>query len=92
MTTTTAAAQPNVRVNYKDKDYAFAELPRTAQLLLKDMMRLEQQVTQLQFELRHLQAAQQAYSSSLRKTMSAEETIEQAPDNNAEADQQAWHA
>ena len=74
--TTTTAPQPNLKLNFNDRDYEFSELPRTAQLLLQDMMRLEQQITQLQFELRHLQAAKQTYGASLRKAMREEENAE----------------
>lgn len=70
--TTTPTAQPNLKLNYNNRDYEFDELPRTAQLLLQDMMRLDQQIGTLQFELRHLQAAKQVYGSSLRKTMNDE--------------------
>ena len=71
---TTTAPQTNLKVNYNDRDYDFSELPRPAQLLVQDMLRLDQQVNQLQFELRHLQAARQIYGSSLRQAMSEEES------------------
>jgi iron uptake system EfeUOB component EfeO/EfeM len=71
MTATTAPQ--SLKLNYKDRDYDISELPRTAQLLLQDMVRLDQQISQLQFELRHLQAARQIYSSSLLKSMNEEE-------------------
>ena len=74
--TTTTAPQPNLKLNFNDRDYEFSELPRTAQLLLQDMMRLDQQITQQQFELRHLQAAKHTYGASLRKAMSEEENAE----------------
>ena len=80
--TTTTAPQPNLKLNFNDRDYEFSELPRTAQLLLQDMMRLEQQITQLQFELRHLQAAKQSYGTSLRKAMSEEDNAEFSAGNS----------
>lgn len=80
--TTTTAPQPNLKLNFNDRDYEFSELPRTAQLLLQDMMRLEQQITQLQFELRHLQAAKQSYGTSLRKAMSEEDSAEFSASNS----------
>lgn len=70
---TTTAPQTNPRVNYNDRDYEFSELPRPAQLLVQDMLRLDQQVHQLEFKLRHLQAARQVYGSNLRQAMSEEE-------------------
>jgi hypothetical protein len=70
--TSTAAPQLNVRLNFNNRDYEFEELPRTAQALLQDMMQIDKQIGQLQFELRHLQAARQVYGSSLRKTMNEE--------------------
>ncbi|MCP9878010.1 hypothetical protein KBZ17_15520 [Cyanobium sp. A2C-AMD] len=89
--TTTTAPQPNLKLNFNDRDYEFSELPRTAQLLLQDMMRLEQQIAQQQFELRHLQAAKQTYGASLRKAMSEEENAEfsvgtsgDSPDGNGD--------
>ena len=74
--TTTTAPQTNLKLNYNDRDYEFSELPPTAQVLLQDMMRLDQQVNQLQFELRHLQAAKHTYSASLRKAMNEEANAE----------------
>lgn len=71
--TSTATAPTNLKLNYNDREYPFEELPRTAQLLLQDMVRLDQQISQLQFELRHLQAARQMYGNSLRKTMQEDE-------------------
>jgi len=76
MTTTAPAPAANVKLNFNNRDYEFAELPRPAQLLLQDMMRMEQQISQLQFELRHLQAARQVYASNLRQTMAQEEGTE----------------
>ena len=74
--TTPTGLQTSLRLNYTDRDYEFSELPHTAQILLQDMVRLDQQVNQLQFELRHLQAARQMYNSSLLKSMSEQENIE----------------
>ena len=74
--TTPTEPQTTLRLNYKDRNYEFSELPRTAQILLQDMVRIEQQVNQLQFELRHLQAARQVYNSSLLQSMSEEENAE----------------
>ena len=82
--TTTTAPQPNVKLNFNDRDYEFSELPRTAQLLLQDMMQLEQQITKLQFELRHLQAAKHTYSTSLRNAMSEEENAQLSEGNSGE--------
>ena len=79
MTTTLtshAEQQANVRLNYNNRDYEFSELPRNAQLLLQDLMRLDQQISQLQFELRHLQAARKMYGSSLSSAMKEEEAQE----------------
>jgi len=85
MTTTTAPAPAaNVKLNFNNRDYEFAELPRPAQLLLQDMMRMEQQISQLQFELRHLQAARQVYASNLRQTMAQEEGGESSADGHGE--------
>ena len=70
--TSTATAPTHLKLNYNDREYPFEELPRTAQLLLQDMVRLDQQISQLQFELRHLQAARQTYGNSLRKAMQDE--------------------
>jgi hypothetical protein len=74
MMTTTTPQVTNLKLNFNNKDYEFSDLPRTAQLLLQDMMQMDQQISKLQFELRHLQAARQVYGSSLRKTMVEEET------------------
>ena len=71
--TSTATAPTHLKLNYNDREYPFEELPRPAQLLLQDMVRLDQQISQLQFELRHLQAARQMYGTTLRKTMQDEE-------------------
>jgi hypothetical protein len=73
MMTTTTPQATNLKLNFNNKDYEFSDLPRTAQLLLQDMMQMDQQISKLQFELRHLQAARQVYGSSLRKTMAEEE-------------------
>lgn len=70
--TTTTAPQPNLRLNFNNRDYEFDELPRTAQLLLQDMVRLDQELGTLQFQVRHLQAARQAYGARLRQTMNEE--------------------
>jgi seryl-tRNA synthetase len=70
--TSTVAPQPNLKLNFNDREYDFSELPPNAQLLLQDMMRIDQQINQLQFELRHLQAARRVYGSSLGKAMSEE--------------------
>ena len=80
--TTTTAPQTTLKLNYKDRDYEFSELPRTAQLLLQDMVRLDQEVSQLQFQLRHLQAARQVYSSNLVKSMSSEESAKHSANGN----------
>lgn len=71
--TSPAEQQANVRLNYNNRDYEFSELPRHAQLLLQDIMRLDQQISELQFELRHLQAARHAYGLNLRQAMNDEE-------------------
>lgn len=71
--TSHAEQQANVRLNYNNRDYEFSELSRDAQLLLQDIMRLDQQIAQLQFELRHLQAARHLYGSSLRQAMNADD-------------------
>jgi TolA-binding protein len=71
--TSTATAPTHLKLNYNDREYPFEELPRPAQLLLQDMVRLDQQISQLQFELRHLQAARQMHGTTLRKTMQDEE-------------------
>ncbi len=71
--TSIATAPTHLKLNYNDREYPFEELPRTAQLLLQDMVRLDQQISQLQFELRHLQAARQMYGTSLRKAMQEDE-------------------
>jgi hypothetical protein len=73
MMTTTTPQATNLKLNFNNKDYEFSDLPRTAQLLLQDMMQMDQQISKLQYELRHLQAARQVYGSSLRKTMVEEE-------------------
>ncbi|MEB3166091.1 MAG: hypothetical protein VKO65_05405 [Cyanobacteriota bacterium] len=70
--TSSTATQFHPRLKFNDRDYEFNELPHTAQLLLNDLMRIDQQIAQLQFELRHLQAAKQVYGASLRKAMDAE--------------------
>lgn len=88
MATTTAPQK--LKLNYKDRDYDFAELPRTAQLLLQDMVRLDQQVSELQFELRHLQAAKQIYSSNLAKAMNEENGNGASTDANGHS-QETWH-
>jgi hypothetical protein len=77
-TTMTSHAEPqaNVRLNFNNRDYEFSELPRNAQLLLQDIMRLDQQIGKLQFELRHLQAARQVYGSNLRQAMNDDESAE----------------
>lgn len=70
--TSSTASQLHPKLKFNDRDYEFNELPRTAQLLLNDLMRIDQQIGQLQFELRHLQAAKQVYGTSLRKAMDEE--------------------
>lgn len=90
--TTTTEPQTTLKLNYKDRDYDYSELPRRAQLILQDMVRLDQQVNQLQFELRHLQAARQVYSSSLLKSMNDEENDELSPDNSEDtSDSETGH-
>lgn len=71
--TSSSATKANVKVNFNNRDYAFEELPRNTQLLLKDLMRLDEQISQLQFQLRHLQAAHHTYSASLRQAMNEQE-------------------
>ena len=70
--TTTAAPQANLKVNINDRDYDYAELPQKAQLVLRDMMRIDQRISELQFELRHLQAARQLYGSGVRQAIQEE--------------------
>jgi hypothetical protein len=82
--TTTTAPQPNLKLNFNDRDYEFSELPRTAQILLKDMMRLEQKITEQQTELRYLQAAKHTYGASLRQAMSEEEAAEFSVGSNGD--------
>jgi hypothetical protein len=77
--TTTTAPQITLEFNYKDRDYEYSEIPRTAQLLPQIMVRPNQQVSELQFELRHLQAKKQVYSSNLVKSVGPEETTEHSP-------------
>lgn len=84
--TTTTAPQPNLKLNFNNRDYEFEELPRTAQLLLQDLMGLDQQIGKLQFELRHLQAARQVYGASLRKTMNEEATSADHEGGNGHAE------
>lgn len=74
--TSTVAPPTNLKLNFNDREYDFSELPRNAQLLLQDMMRIDQQINQLQFELRHLQAARQVYGRSLGKAMTDEQQSE----------------
>ena len=71
--TSPAEQQANIRLNFNNRDFEFSELPRNAQLLLQDLMRLDQQIGQLQFELRHLQAARHVYDSNLRQVMNEED-------------------
>ena len=40
--------------------------------LLRDMMRIDQRIGELQFELRHLQAARQLYGSGVRQAIQEE--------------------
>ena len=70
--TSSIAPQSHVKVNFNDREYEFSELPPNAQMILQDMVRLDQQIGQLQFELRHLQAAREVYGRSLGKTMNEE--------------------
>ena len=83
--TATASAPTNLKVNINDRDYDFSELPRTAQLVLQDMMRVDKKINELQFELRHLQAARQLYSSGVRKAMQ-DENMDQAEASEQEVD------
>jgi hypothetical protein len=76
--TTATAPQVNLRLNFNNRDYEFEDLPRSAQVLLQDMVRIDQQISELQFQLRHLQAARHTYGSSLSKAMKDEE---QNPDH-----------
>lgn len=81
--TSAPGTQNHPKLTFHDRDYEFNELPRPAQLLLNDMMRIDQQISQLQFELRHLQAARQVYSASLRKAMDDElQKSEHGPDGD----------
>lgn len=83
--TSTVAPQTNLRLNFNDREYDFSELPRNAQFLLQDMMRIDQQINQLQFELRHLQTARRVYYSSFGKAMSEElQTDEHAHEHEHE--------
>lgn len=66
MMTTTTPQATNQKLNFNNKDYEFSDLPRTAQLLPQDMMQMDQQISKLQFELRHLQAARQVGASERR--------------------------
>lgn len=79
--TITTEPQVRARLKFNDRDYEFDELPRPAQLLLNDLMRIDQQIGQLQFELRHLQAAKQVYGSSLRRTMAEEISNQEAEES-----------
>ena len=70
MDMTTISAPPiNLTLNFNNRDYDFSELPRTAQLLLQDMVQIDQQLSKLQFELRSLQAARQSYGIRIRQAM-----------------------
>ena len=90
--TTTTAQQTNLKLNFNDRDYDFSELPRTAQILLQDLMLLEQKIAKEQAELRYLQAARHTYSTSLRKAMSEEQAAEfSAGSNGDSADENVSH-
>jgi hypothetical protein len=90
-TTLTSHAEPqaNLRLNFNNRDYEFSELPRNAQLLLQDLMGLDQQISKLQLELRHLQAARQMYGARLRKTMNEEATSADHEGGNGHAEGEA---
>lgn len=78
--------QATLRLNYNNRDYEYGDLPRNAQLLLQDIMRLDQQIAQLQFELRHLQAARHVYGSSLGRAINEEESDLDDPVGHAGSD------
>jgi hypothetical protein len=68
----TPTAVGNIKVNINGQEYNFEDLPKNAQLLLQDLMRMDTEMNELQYRLRQLQAAKQVYLSSLQQTMSDE--------------------
>jgi seryl-tRNA synthetase len=82
--TTIASPTTNLKLNYNNRDYEFEELPHGVQLLLQDLMRMDQRINELQFELRHLQAAKQIYSINLQRTMREQENTHAHPGGDGE--------
>lgn len=58
-----------VKVNIDGQEYAMNDLPQNVQVILQDLMRMEQEINELQYRLRQLNAARQAYLSSLQQSM-----------------------
>lgn len=78
------AAQYHLKLNFNERDYEFQELPEKAQDLVKDLMRLEEKISELSHELRHLQAARDMYSANLRATMMREGQNPEHHDGNGD--------
>lgn len=81
----TSTASSKMKVNINGQEHAFEDLPKNAQLLLQDLMRMDNEINELQYRLRQLQAAKQVYLSSLQQTMSAENKTD--PITGAESSQ-----
>ncbi len=49
--------------------YAIADLPESVTILINDLLRFNQEQSELQFRLRTLQAAQQTYVSAIKQEL-----------------------
>jgi hypothetical protein len=63
-----------IKVNINGQEYAMSDLPDNVQVILQDLMRMEQEIKDLQYRLRQLNAARQVYLSSLQQSVAEQST------------------
>ncbi len=63
-----------LKVNINGQEYTMQDLPQNVQVILQDLMRMEQEIKELQYRLRQLNAARQVYLSSLQQSMAQQTT------------------
>jgi hypothetical protein len=73
---TSAANRSQVKVNLNGEEYNLEDLPKNAQMLLQDLMRMENEMNELQYRLRQMQAARQVYLANLQQVMASENTTD----------------
>ncbi|MBM3938673.1 MAG: hypothetical protein FJ333_08505 [Sphingomonadales bacterium] len=66
MTDESMDGQQPTLLTVDDKTYDVANIPDEVKVLVNDLIRLNQELTELQYRLRHSQAAQQTYVATIK--------------------------